>query len=132
MLVLLPMLTALVGGASAFSSGNVGWACGTMNPGHLFQSAERSPSPFEVYAEEYQDGYYLVTVFGRNDRFKGLLMQAQDPRDQIVGVFVQAEGGQLLDCSYEGGAVSHKDGNPRIEIRAVWHPNSYTGPLKFK
>ncbi|ROT81864.1 putative defense protein [Penaeus vannamei] len=132
MLLFLPVLMTAVGVAWGFSSGNVGWACGSMSPGHLLTSAETAPPPFEVYAEEYEAGYYLVTVFGRRDQFKGLLMQAHNPRRKRVGVFTQVEGGQTLNCGYEGDAVAHNNGDLKSQVRALWHPNGYTGPVRFR
>ncbi|XP_047492493.1 putative defense protein 1 [Penaeus chinensis] len=132
MLLLVPVLMAAVGVASGFSSGSVGWACDSMAPGHLLTSAEESPSPFEVYAEEYEAGYYLVTAFGRSDQFKGLIMQAHSPRREKVGVFRQVDNGQTLDCDFEGDAVAHNNANLKSQIRALWHPNGYSGPVRFR
>ncbi|XP_042229024.1 putative defense protein 3 [Homarus americanus] len=123
---------AVVGGGEAYSSLSVAVACDTMLPGHLSLGPQSSSAPYGIYITPRNSSYY-VTVYGHNQQeFKGFLLQAKDEQGQRAGHFTKVQiPGRIISCTFDGGAVQHKGGDPKTQITVQWEPRDYRGHVQF-
>ncbi|RWS04276.1 hypothetical protein B4U79_14131 [Dinothrombium tinctorium] len=117
-------------------------ACNRLEPKHEKNRKQSSPAPFELKISKdrfSKSELVTVTISGKNTAsnnqtaFKGFLVVARQPGSRTnIGLFKAPANGKLMNCSYEGDSVTHKDPTPKNSVTFQWTPPSnLTGSVSF-
>ncbi|KAG8191009.1 hypothetical protein JTE90_010867 [Oedothorax gibbosus] len=123
----------LVGVVGAWPSGAPSKACDSLMPQHGAnrpQSARSAPYTLVQSTDSYRPGDQVIVYVRGSVPFKGLLIQAFDPRtNATLGEWVEGGGlKQLAECA----AMSHADNRDKKAATLVWRAPTQHGNVRFR
>jgi len=115
---------------SGYSSGAPDSQCGSLTPGHGFDSEDITTAPFTVQVDKTSmktSDTLKIQIKTTGPEFLGYMVQVRDGYEKVVGEFMDLSGGRSLECSNKQDTTSHSSSAPKTSVTLVWKPKGLVG-----